>query len=100
MKLCTSRERLDELMKSDLLESDRADENLDNPQCTVHLAARIEVKAHRKHVLNHHRWRLNMEHVGLDSPWSEFVDFDSVLNSNRDVLMPWHFPIHSGNLVE
>ncbi|MDP9049113.1 MAG: hypothetical protein M3O31_00095 [Acidobacteriota bacterium] len=71
-----------------------------NPQCAILLAAGIEVKAHGEHVFEHCRWGLNMEHVGLYRPGAESFDFDFVLNGYRDILMPRHLPIRSGNLVE
>lgn len=41
-----------------------------------------------------------MKNVCLDGPWSEAFGLDSFLNCNGHVLMPGHFPVGVGDLVE
>ena len=58
------------------------------------------MQTHRKHVLkNRGRW-LDVKHVRLDRPRSEILRFDSIPHCDRDVLMPWNFPVCVCNLVE
>src|SRR5437016_3415501 len=71
-----------------------------DPQCTIRLSARVEVKADGKHPFKHCGWGLNVEHIGLYRPGSESFGLYSLLNSNRHILMPRHLPIRAGNLVE
>lgn len=41
-----------------------------------------------------------MKHTGLDRPRSKSVDFEALPHSNRQILMPGHFPVCIGDFVE
>jgi hypothetical protein len=72
----------------------------DHSQCAISFATGVEVKAERKHLFQHGGRRLNVKNVGLYGPGPESIRLDPVLNSDRYILVPWHFPICIWNLIE
>jgi len=58
------------------------------------------VQADGEHVFEDVGWRLNVEDVCLDRPWSEALRFDAFLDGDGHVLMPGNFPVGAGDFVE
>ena len=70
----------------------------DHPQRSVVFIARIEMKPHRHHRLQHARRRLHMHHTRLLRPRPKASDVASLAHRDRPILMPRHRPVRSGVL--
>ena|ERR1700732_309401 len=69
-------------------------------QATVLLIARIDVQPDGKHPVEHRAGWLNVADALFFGPGTPSIHFDSSVQCNSLVLMPWYRPVTPGRLVE
>src|SRR5437867_2979564 len=67
---------------------------------TVLHPARVEMNSDGKHVLDDRSWRLHMCHTRLLGPRAVAGDLGSCARGDGEILVPDHFPVRVGRLVE